>query len=89
MKYTYILLLAMVAFLNSALFAAPPAQPVSARSRSIGNHYLNAPLGFEFNRGQADATIAFVSHGGGYTLLLSRREIILRLNHFSAPLPKV
>src|SRR5580704_13801706 len=59
--------------------------PVSAESNSNTNsaarsHYLNAPISFEANRGQADLAVAFVSHGAGYSLLLSRQQVTLSLN---------
>jgi hypothetical protein len=79
MKITRRLHSAVLIFLSTTLVVASPGHPGSAPARSIKSHYLDAPLGFEINRGQADATVAFVSHGQGYTLLLSRGEAILHL----------
>jgi hypothetical protein len=46
--------------------------------------YASLPLSFEVNRGQADASIQFLSRGKGYVLLLTRSAALLSLK---APKP--
>src|SRR5580698_9447970 len=41
--------------------------------------YASLPLSFEVNRGQADASIQFLSRGKGYVLLLTRSAALLSL----------
>ena len=42
--------------------------------------YGKLPLTFEENRGQVDGKVEFLSHGSGYTLLLSPTEAVLALS---------
>ena len=60
-----------------AIFANAESNSNNANERA---RYLNAPINFEENRGQADPAVAFVSHGAGYSLLLSQQQVILNLN---------
>jgi hypothetical protein len=63
--------------------------PVSARSQGVSlapvfrphalREYDSLPLSFEPNEGQTDAAVRYVSHGAGYTLLLTANEAVLSL----------
>src|SRR5215468_5313099 len=44
-----------------------------------GTTYTALPLAFEPNRGQADASVRFLSRGAGYALFLTSDEAILAL----------
>lgn len=75
-----------VFFLSGVLFQAPlPAAPVtrSAPDQSskakVLETYGKLPLSFEANRGQSEAQVKFLSHGGGYSLLLTSTEAVLVL----------
>jgi hypothetical protein len=70
--------------------AAPAARP--PHSASLGSQsnraaaatraaasYARLPLSFEANRGQADASVQFLSRGKGYALLLTRSAALLSL----------
>ena len=56
---------------SAAVFAAPPSQPQMSTPRQ--------PLRFEANQGQADSRVRFLSHGPGYTLLLTGEGATLDL----------
>jgi hypothetical protein len=45
--------------------------------KKILQSYLNIPLSFENNEGQAPAEVKFFSRGGGYSLYLTSTEAIL------------
>jgi hypothetical protein len=49
--------------------SAPPAAP--AQQNKVREAYGKLPLSFEQNRGQADASVKFLSRGSGYTLFLT------------------
>ena len=61
--------------------------PADSKSKSmdegvkkrIGETYLNLPLSFEANRGQADSPIQFLSRGRGYGIFLTPQEAVLVL----------
>lgn len=57
-------------------------QPVA--SPKIVASYGKMPLRFEANRGQTDPRVQFVSHGEGYTLLLTSNEAVLTLGASAA-----
>jgi hypothetical protein len=64
--------------------ASPPADGIkhpSPASEAAGPRatYLQAPLSFEANAGQADAEVKFLSRGPGYALFLTPAEIVLSL----------
>lgn len=63
----------LVLCLNSNARAAQGGLP-TARAQSI------RPLMFEPNQGQVDPSVAFISHGKGYTMLLSPAEVIVALH---------
>ena len=66
---------AIIALVGSSLSAEP-----RSKDNTQGSRYLNAPISFEANHGQASRDVAFVSHGAGYSLLLSPKQVILSLN---------
>jgi len=70
------LLVLLTSFLTVSLCAATPDSETSSPSV----RYLNAPIAFEANHGQADSPVAFLSHGAGYSLLLQPRQVILSVN---------
>ena len=60
------------------LFSLPMAssQGRLPGAKPLTGVYGDRPLSFEPNRGQADAHVAFVSHGGEYTLFLTPQEAV-------------
>jgi uncharacterized repeat protein (TIGR01451 family) len=52
-------------------FAGTPAK--------VNVDFGKLPLSFEANRGQTDARVDYLSRGKGYTLLLTRNQVVLRL----------
>lgn len=87
--------LLQIAFLSLALLLISPAlaqhaEPAASASGPAAPHspaasaYGRIPLGFEVNRGQADPSVQFLSHGEGYTLFLRPGEALLALR---APAP--
>src|ERR1051325_2422961 len=56
-----------------ALFAA--ALPVAAQSAQ--GQFLRQSLVFEPNRGQADSSTKFLSHGNGHSVLLKNAETVI------------
>jgi hypothetical protein len=62
----------------TAVFALPPSFPAPAASKSAAG-YGKIPLSFEANQGQADASVKFLSHGNGNSLLLTGDGAILSL----------
>jgi uncharacterized protein (TIGR03437 family) len=51
----------------------------SALRKRVGDAYLQLPLRFEANRGQAGPQARFVARGAGYALFLTEAEAVLRL----------
>ena len=47
--------------------------------------YSELPLSFEANRGQTDDEVEFLSRGGGYSLFLTSKEVVLVFSNPSAP----
>ncbi len=73
---------------KSTHLTMPSAKPASSVAPRIGSQagsapifggYGNLPLSFEPNRGQADGRARFVSHGDGYSLLLTPEGATLAL----------
>jgi len=60
-----------------------PASPAAAKPDASGlsrlARYAKLPLSFEPNRGQADPTVKFLSHGRGYGLFLTGNEAVLEV----------
>jgi len=52
------------------------ALPVAAQSPA-GSQFLRQPLVFEPNRGQADSSTKFLSHGNGHSILLKNTETVI------------
>jgi len=52
----------------------------SARRLNIVQAYGKLPLGFEWNQGQTNAQVKFLSRGPGYELFLTRDEAVLALS---------
>ena len=58
---------------------------VRGQSNTLAS-YLNLPLAFEANQGQADARARFIARGAGYGLYLSSGEAVLSLQGEAQPL---
>ncbi len=52
---------------------------------TLQQDYGKLPLSFEVNQGQADGHVRFLSHGGGYTFLLTDRDAVLELREAFRP----
>lgn len=53
-------------------------------STAVADGYGKVPLTFEPNLGQSDASVQFISHGPGYSLLLRSDEAVLSLHRRNA-----
>ena len=60
----------------------PAWRPIS--KADVLSAYGKLPLVFEKNLGQTDSRVGFLAHAGGYTLFLTDREAVLRLNASTA-----
>src|SRR5215469_2067453 len=56
-----------------------------ARRLELADAYAKLPLSFEFNHGQTDGSIRFLSHGPGYSLFLTPTEAVLALRGLAKP----
>jgi beta-propeller repeat-containing protein/HYDIN/CFA65/VesB family protein len=63
-----------------AILAGSMASVADDQARLLGA-YGKLPLSFEANHGQAASDVRFLSHGHGYTVLLTGNEAILALKH--------
>src|SRR5208282_5011688 len=59
--------------------AVTPKPATSHRQDKIAQAYDKLPISFEPNQGQAGKRVKFLSHGGGYLLLLSPSKAALVL----------
>src|SRR5208282_6656746 len=62
-----------------------PKPATSHRQDKIAQAYDKLPISFEPNQGQAGKRVKFLSHGGGYLLLLSPSKAALVLTRTRAP----
>lgn len=65
--------------LLSAILPAFAAQAAPVTETRLAGAYGKLPIGFEANRGQADARVNFLARGRGYTLLLTATQATLGL----------
>ena len=72
---TAVLIAAILLILGLSAYAAPR----SAEQNQLLASYGKLPLSFEPNQGQAASGVKFLSHGHGYTLLLTGNEAVLAL----------
>ena len=56
----------------------------SAKIAAASNGFVNLPLSFEANQGQADPRVRFVSRGNGYSLFLTDSAAVLTLTRREA-----
>jgi hypothetical protein len=61
---------------TSPEFSGSGAATVRAR---VEANFGRLPLGFEFNKGQADPRVKFMTHGQGYGLFLTSTEAVMNL----------
>jgi hypothetical protein len=54
-----------------------------AQTTPILQNVASLPIGFEQNVGQVDTKVRFISHGLGYSVYLSRGELLVVFNHTS------
>lgn len=57
--------------------ATAPAPSVAAKHTAA--NYSKIPLSFEPNKGQTDPSVQFLSRGSGYSLFLTKDEVVLNL----------
>src|SRR5215467_13086802 len=69
---------------STYLLLACPAAAQSVRSAPEGlrltQSFGELPLGFEENRGQAEAGVQFLAHSPGYSVYLSRGGLLVRFD---------
>jgi len=70
--------LTLAAILGLAAPGWPPGSAAPRDNRPAAK-FLNAPLSFEANQGQAASTVQFLSRGSGYALFLAPGQIVLKL----------
>jgi hypothetical protein len=63
----------------AVLMALAAAAPLLAENPNLES-FAKLPLAFERNQGQADSRIAFMAHGLGYSVFLTRQEAVLELS---------
>ncbi|MGD0632607.1 MAG: hypothetical protein ABR987_25055, partial [Terracidiphilus sp.] len=73
-----VLLAALGSFSIAAHGAGANRASEDAKARALVN-YGKLPLSFEENRGQADASVKFLSHGSGYSISLAPSQVLLNL----------
>ena len=61
-----------------------PASSDATEHKHLAANYGKIPLSFEPNKGQTDPRVQFLSRGSGYSLFLTRDEVVLNLEHQSA-----
>jgi MBG domain (YGX type)/Chitobiase/beta-hexosaminidase C-terminal domain/Bacterial Ig-like domain (group 1)/Beta-propeller repeat len=64
---------------QSAGVPAPIQVAQTRATASLTGSYGKLPLSFEANQGQSDPRVRFLSHGNGYSLLLTDHEAVLTL----------
>lgn len=67
--------LALYLFCAGILFAGDGLSDAKLRSK-----YLDLPIGFEANRGQADPGVRFLARSGRSTLMLTSTQAVLKLD---------
>ncbi len=71
-----------VALHSSALKSSGTAgSSVERPDGALETAYKALPLSFEANHGQTDPGVSFLARGAGYTVFLTPREAVLRLQH--------
>ena len=65
------------AYANSG--AASQTHTVPAAAKRMAARYATIPLSFEANQGQTDPSVQFLSRGSGYSMFLTRDEVVLNL----------
>ncbi len=69
---------------GSAAFAGSSVAPAA---KHLAENYGRNPLSFEANQGQSDASVQFLSRGSGYSLFLTKNEVVLNLERKQAATP--
>jgi hypothetical protein len=65
--------------IRSSFLKKPVPNKIDAVSKKVLQSYLNIPLSFESNEGQAPPEVKFLSRGGGYGLFLTSTEAVISL----------
>jgi hypothetical protein len=78
LRVTGLLLAGLFFFCGSAAYAG------TATGKHAAANYGKIPLSFEPNRGQTDASVQFLSRGSGYSLFLTKDEVVLNLERQQA-----
>lgn len=57
----------------------PPARDAHGTKAAAVSRYLQSPIGFEVNQGQAHDEVRFLARGAGYSLFLTATEVVFSL----------
>jgi hypothetical protein len=80
-RATGALLAALSLTCGTAAYASSAAAPIAKHTSAS---YDQIPLSFEPNQGQTDASVKFLSRGPGYSLFLTKDEVVLNLERQNA-----
>jgi hypothetical protein len=69
----------LLACLSLACGSAAGVTSAADASHRVAANYGKIPLSFEPNKGQTDPSVQFLSRGSGYSLFLTRDEVVLNL----------
>ena len=69
----------LLACLSLACGSAAGVTSAADASHRVAANYGKIPLSFEPNQGQTDPSVQFLSRGSGYSLFLTRDEVVLNL----------
>jgi hypothetical protein len=75
-RATGLLLTGLFLACGNAAFAGSSVTPTAKR---LAENYGRIPLSFEANQGQTDPSVQFLSRGSGYSLFLTKDEVVLNL----------
>ena len=73
------------AYANSS--ATPQTHTVPVAAKRMAARYATIPLSFEANQGQTDPSVQFLSRGSGYSMFLTRDEVVLNLERQQSASP--
>ncbi len=77
-------LMGTVATVNAASPVAATTTHAAVTGKRVAASYMKVPLSFEANQGQTDPAVKFVSRGSGYSMFLTRDEMVLNLERQKA-----
>lgn len=83
-RLTGLLLAGLFMTCGDAYAGTASAPATTDTARHMAANYGKIPLSFEPNKGQTDASVQFTSRGSGYSLFLTKDEVVLNLERQQA-----